>query len=83
MTVDDAAGQFMRLMAGGVGADMFRERGVLAMMGFEQGAKLSLDEVQKKMKKPLRRGGSVLAGVAPQMASTLWDHCLNDWRQNI
>ena len=72
MTVEEAAGQFMRMMAGGVGAaDLFRERGVLAMMGFEQGAKLSLDAVQKKMKEAFTEGGSVLAGVAPQMASTL------------
>jgi len=71
MTVDDAASQFMRLMAGGTGAaDTFRERGVLAMMGFEHGATYSLQQVQDKIKEAFEDGGSVIAGVAPQMATT-------------
>ena len=71
MSVDDAASQFMRLMAGGTGAaDTFRERGVLAMMGFEHGATYSLDQVEKKIKSAFKNGGSVIAGVAPQMATT-------------
>ena len=71
MSVDDAASQFMRLMAGGTGAaDTFRERGVLAMMGFEHGATYSLDQVEKKIKSAFKEGGSVIAGVAPQMATT-------------
>lgn len=71
MQVDEAASQFMRLMAGGTGAaDTFRERGVLAMMGFEHGATYSLDQVQKKIKEAFEDGGSVIAGVAPKMATT-------------
>lgn len=71
MQVDEAASQFMRLMAGGTGAaDTFRERGVLAMMGFEHGATYSLSEVEKKIKEAFENGGSVIAGVAPKMATT-------------
>lgn len=72
MTVEDAAGQFMRMMAGGAGAaDQFRERGVLAMMGFQQGATYSLDQVQKKIRDAFEEGGSVLVGNAKVMSSTL------------
>ena len=44
------AQQFQRAFAGGAGAaDLFRERGVLAMAGFEAGATYSLEETRQKL----------------------------------
>ena len=72
LTVTEAATQFARMYnAGAASADQFRERGVLAMMGFEQGVTYSIDETRKRLKSAFEEGGSVLAGVAPMMATTL------------
>ena len=72
MSISDATGQFMRMMAGGAAAaDQFRERGVLSMMGFQAGTKYSLTETEAMIKASFEKNGSVLAGVAPMMATTL------------
>ena len=72
LTVTEAAEQFMRMMsAGAASADRFRERGVLAMMGFQAGASYSVEQTEKKIRAAFEESGSVLAGVAPQMATTL------------
>lgn len=72
LAVTESASQIARMFnAGASSADLFRERGVLAMMGFEAGATYSVDETRKKMIAAFEESGSVLAGVAPSMATTL------------
>jgi len=61
MSFEDAASQLQRAFSGGAGAaDMFREKGVLAMAGFQAGASVSIDETKKK----LREFGESVEGAA-------------------
>ena len=51
LSFEDAASQLQRAFSGGAGAaDMFREKGVLAMAGFEAGATYSIDATREKLK---------------------------------
>lgn len=62
------AQQFQRAFAGGAGAaDLFRERGVLAMAGFQAGATYSLEETKAK----LLEFAAANAGAAQQLNQTL------------
>ncbi len=52
------AEQIQRAFAGGIAAaDVFRERGVRAMLGFEAGAKVSIEETRKKFFEVFANGG--------------------------
>ena len=52
------AEQIQRAFAGGIAAaDVFRERGVRAMLGFEAGAKVSVEETKKKFFEVFANGG--------------------------
>ena len=52
------AEQIQRAFAGGIAAaDVFRERGVRAMLGFEAGAKVSIEETRKKFFEVFGNGG--------------------------
>ena len=52
------AEQIQRAFAGGIAAaDVFRERGVRAMLGFEAGAKVSVEETRKKFFEVFANGG--------------------------
>ena len=52
------AEQIQRAFAGGIAAaDVFRERGVRAMLGFEAGAKISIEETKKKFFEVFANGG--------------------------
>ena len=52
------AEQIQRAFAGGIAAaDVFRERGVRAMLGFEAGAKVSLEETRKRFFEVFANGG--------------------------
>jgi len=52
------AEQIQRSFAGGIAAaDVFRERGVRAMLGFEAGAKVSVEETKKKFFEVFANGG--------------------------
>jgi len=47
---ETSAMQFQRAFAGGAGAaDLFRDRGILAMAGFERGVTYSVEQTQKKL----------------------------------
>lgn len=53
------AEQIQRSFAGGIAsADVFRERGVRAMLGFEVGAKVSIEETKKRFFEVFANGGS-------------------------
>lgn len=50
MTFEETTGQIIRMYsAGAASADMFRERGILAMLGFEAGVSYSAEETRKQM----------------------------------
>mgnify|MGYP001319521256 FL=1 len=52
------AEQIQRAFAGGIAAaDVFRERGVRAMLGFEAGAKVSIEETRKRFFEVFGNGG--------------------------
>jgi len=52
------ATQIQRSFAGGIAsADIFRERGVRAMLGFEAGAKVSIEETRKRFFEVFGNGG--------------------------
>ena len=52
------AEQIQRAFAGGIAAaDVFRERGVRAMLGFEAGAKVSIEETRKRFFEVFGSGG--------------------------
>lgn len=67
LSFEDAASQLQRAFSGGAGAaDMFREKGVLAMAGFEAGATYSIDETRAK----LREFGTSVEGAAVALNDT-------------
>jgi len=67
LSFEDAASQLQRAFSGGAGAaDMFREKGVLAMAGFQAGATYSIDETKAK----LREFGKDIDGAAEKLNDT-------------
>lgn len=67
MSFTDAASQLQRSFSAGAGAaDMFREKGVLAMAGFEAGVKYSIDETIAKFKE----FGETIEGAAQDLSQT-------------
>ncbi len=63
--------QLQRALAGGIAsADIFRERGVTALLGFEQGAKVSIEETRKRLIELFGAGGE-FGNAADEMANTL------------
>ena len=68
LSFQDASSQLQRAFSGGAGAaDMFREKGVLAMAGFEAGASYSIDETRAKLKE----FGESIDGAANDLNTTL------------
>ncbi len=65
--------QVVRMMsAGAASADLFRERGILAMLGFQAGVSYSAEETRTKLISAWEDAGSKFRGTALEMAST-WD----------
>lgn len=67
LSFEDAASQLQRAFSGGAGAaDMFREKGVLAMAGFEAGVSVSIEETRNKLKE----FGKTVEGAAKDLNDT-------------
>ena len=50
ISIQDTTGQVIRMFsAGAASADLFRERGVLAMLGFQAGVSVSAEETRRRM----------------------------------
>lgn len=65
------AEQIQRSFAGGIAAaDVFRERGVRSMLGFEAGATVTAEETIKKFEEVFGKGGR-LGNVTDELANTL------------
>lgn len=60
------------LSAGAATADLFRERGVLSMLGFQAGVSYSAEETRKQLMAEWTKAGSQFAGTTGEMAKT-WD----------
>jgi len=68
LSFQEASSQIQRAFSGGAGAaDLFREKGVLAMAGFEAGATYSIEETRKKLKE----FGESVEGAANDLNQTL------------
>ena len=66
-----AGEQIQRSFSGGIAsADIFRERGVRAMLGFEQGAKVSIEETIKRFQEVFGKGGK-FGDATDEFANTL------------
>ena len=65
------ATQIQRSFAGGIAsADIFRERGVRAMLGFEAGVKVSVEETKKRFFEVFGKGGT-FGNATVELAKTL------------
>ena len=65
------AEQLQRAMAGGIAsADLFRERGVAAFLGFEQGVTYSADETKKKLNEMWEGNTTSAVGATKELAKT-------------
>ena len=68
---ETTSSQIQRAFAGGIGAaDLFRERGVRALLGFEAGAKVTAEETIKRFEE-LFSGNGRFAGATKDLATTL------------
>jgi len=73
LSLRDTTSQFIRMYsAGAAAADMFRERGVLAMLGFKAGAKYSAEETMRIMEEEWKSSTSKFRGATDELAKT-WD----------
>ena len=71
LTLEDTTSQVIRMYsAGAASADMFRERGVLAMLGFQAGVSYSAEETREMMMKSWKKAGSQFAGATDKLALT-------------
>lgn len=68
---ETTASQIQRAFSGGIGAaDLFRERGVRALLGFQQGAKVTAEETVKRFEE-LFSGDGQFANATKDLATTL------------
>ncbi len=71
LSIEETTGQVIRMYSAGAGAaDLFRERGVLAMMGFKAGVAYSVDETRQKMMDAWDSANSKFKGATTALATT-------------
>jgi methyl-accepting chemotaxis protein len=71
LTVRDTTSQIIRMYSAGAGsADMFRERGVLAMMGFSAGVSYTATETRERLIKMAEDPLGKIKGMAKELAKT-------------
>jgi len=67
----EAAGQLQRAFAGGIGAaDLFREKGLKAMLGFQEGVQYSAQETKEIILTQFRDQTTSIVGASAEMAKT-------------
>ena len=67
----EAAGQLQRAFSAGIAsADLFRERGVAAFLGFEAGVSYSAEQTRKTIINAFRDGTTSAAGATDELADT-------------
>jgi len=71
LSFEATAGQLQRAMAGGIAsADLFRERGVKAFLGFDEGVQYTADQTAKMIKKMFREGTTTAKGATEELKDT-------------
>jgi len=71
LSFEATAGQLQRAMAGGISAaDLFRERGVKAFLGFEEGVQFSAEQTKEKIQSMWRDGTTTAVGATEELAKT-------------
>ena len=69
--IQETTGQMVRMYSAGAGAaDLFRERGILAMLGFEAGVAMSAKETMKQVNEAWLDGGSKFRGATDELKDT-------------
>ena len=65
------AEQIQRAFAGGIAsADIFREKGVKSLLGFEEGVRYSAAQTKEHIMNAFRDGSAVMIGASDEMANT-------------
>jgi hypothetical protein len=71
LSVEDTTSQVIRMYsAGAAAADMFRERGVLSMLGFKAGVSVSAEETREIMMREWSKADSQFRGATDRLAKT-------------
>ena len=73
MSFQEVSSQLQRAFSGGIAAaDMFREKGVKSMLGFQEGVEYTAEETERMIREAFENGTTTLAGATADMAKT-WD----------
>jgi len=73
ISIEETTGQIQRMLsAGAASADLFRDRGVLAMLGFQAGVSYSAEETKQMLMQAWEEPTSKFAGATDAMAAS-WD----------
>ena len=73
MSFQEVSSQLQRAFSGGIAAaDMFREKGVKSMLGFQEGVQYTAEETERMIRDAFENGTTSLAGATAEMAKT-WD----------
>jgi len=77
LSIQESTSQVQRMLSAGAGAaDLFRERGVTAMLGFEAGVAVSVEETKARLIEAFEEPSSKFRGASKKMATT-WDGVLS------
>jgi phage tail tape-measure protein len=77
LSIEDTTSQVIRMYsAGAAAADMFRERGVLSMLGFQAGVKYTAEETREIMFREWQKADSQFRGVTKDLG-TSWKGLLS------
>ena len=72
LSLQETTGQVVRMFSAGAGAaDLFRERGILAMLGFEAGVAISAEKTKRRLIEAWEAPGSKFRG-ATELLATTW-----------
>jgi len=70
LSIEQTTDQVSRMLSAGAGAaDLFRDRGITAMLGFQAGVSVSADETRKKLMEAWKSPVSQFAGATKLLAS--------------
>lgn len=73
LSIQETTGQIVRMYSAGAGAaDLFRERGILQMLGFKAGVSVTAEETKEILIKSWEKVGSKWRGVSGDLSKT-WE----------
>ena len=71
LSIQQTTEQVVRMYSAGAGAaDLFRERGILSMLGFKAGVSVSAEETRKKLLEEWNKQGSSFKGATEDLAGS-------------